>query len=126
MAESIDGGDYVGPAYEEALSVENFQHLPRFGHGSDITVVFSSNREDQVDYAVGLVALFVFLLLFFMFWTMMIVTFKIMGPANAGFLSGYHFVVPDPVDDVKNIRKRYVLCKHITYHASLEARRVLK
>ena len=36
----------------------------------------------------------------------MILVFKIMGPGNAGFLSGYHFVVPDPAEDEKNIRKR--------------------
>ena len=106
---SIDGGDYVGPAYESPDSVTNLKLLPRFGHGSDITVLFSSNRDDQVDYATGLITLFAFILMFFMFWTMMIVTFKLMGPANAGFLSGYHFVVPDPADDVKNIGKRYVL-----------------
>ena len=29
-----------------------------------------------------------------------------MGPGNAGFLSGYHFVVPDPVDDEQNLYKR--------------------
>jgi hypothetical protein len=106
---SIDGGDYVGPAYESPDSVTNLKLLPRFGHGSDVTVVFSSSHYDQVDYAAGLITLFAFLLMFFMFWTMMIITFKLMGPANAGFLSGYHFVVPDPADDVKNIGKRYVL-----------------
>ena len=99
---SIDGGGYVGPAYEVPSSVTNLELLPRFGHGSDITVMFSSSQHDQVDYSAGLIALFVFLLLFFMFWTMTIVTFKVMGPANAGFLSGYHFVVPDPDDEVNN------------------------
>jgi hypothetical protein len=111
---SLESGDYVAPAYEFPDSVKNFQLLPRFGHGSDITVLFSSNRDDQVDYAAGLITLFAFLLMFFMFWTMMIITFKVMGPSNAGFLSGYHFVVPDPADDVKDIRKRYVFCEGFT------------
>jgi hypothetical protein len=106
---SLESGDYVAPAYEFPDSVTNLKLLPRFGHGCDVTVVFSSSHYDQVDYAAGLITLFAFLLMFFMFWTMMIITFKVMGPANAGFLSGYHFVVPDLADDVKNIGRRYVL-----------------
>jgi hypothetical protein len=98
--------DYVSPPYEFTASVNYYHQLPRFGHGSDFTVFFSPNHDDQVDYAAGLVALFVCPIIFFAFWTIMIITFKAMGPANAGFLSGYHFVVPDPVDDDKNIRKR--------------------
>lgn len=97
---------YAGPPYEFTSTVKNFQLLPRFGHGSDFTLLFSPNHADQVDYAHGLVALFVFLLMFFMFWTILLATFKVMGPSNAGFLSGYHLVVPDPADDEKNIHKR--------------------
>jgi len=80
--------------------------LYRFGHGSDFTAIFSSYQEDQTDYAAGLIAVFLFLLIIFVFWTIMIIVFKFMGPGNAGFLSGYHFVVPDPVDDEKNLYKR--------------------
>jgi hypothetical protein len=98
--------DYVSPPYEFTASVNYYNRLPRFGHGSDFTVLFSPNHGDQVDYAAGLVALFLCPVIFFMFWTIMIITFKAMGPANAGFLSGYHFVVPDPEDDEKNIHKR--------------------
>ena len=100
------GGDYVGPSYEFASTVKNFQLLPRFGHASDFTALISPNHDDQVDYAAGLVALFVCPIIFFVFWTIMIITFKVMGPANAGFLSGHHFVLPNPEDDEKNIRKR--------------------
>ena len=78
----------------------------RFGHGSDFTAIFSSYQEDQTDYAAGLIALFLFLLIIFIFWTTLIIVFKFMGPGNAGFLSGYHFVVPDPVEDEKNLYKR--------------------
>lgn len=102
----IYGGAYKGPSYQITASVDNFSRLPRFGHSSDFTAVFSSTRDDQVDYAAGLIALFVFLLMFFVFWAICIVTFKVMGPANAGFLSGHHFVVPDPAEDEKNIHKR--------------------
>eukprot|EP00584_Thalassiosira_punctigera_P005078 CAMPEP_0172534010 /NCGR_PEP_ID=MMETSP1067-20121228/6530_1 /TAXON_ID=265564 ORGANISM="Thalassiosira punctigera, Strain Tpunct2005C2" /NCGR_SAMPLE_ID=MMETSP1067 /ASSEMBLY_ACC=CAM_ASM_000444 /LENGTH=569 /DNA_ID=CAMNT_0013318741 /DNA_START=134 /DNA_END=1843 /DNA_ORIENTATION=- len=99
-------GVYTGPPYEFTTSVNNLRRLPRFGHGSDFTTVFSSNLDDQVDYAAGLIALFVFLLIIFIFWTIVIFVFKVMGPENAGFLSGHHFVVPDSLDDDKNVHKR--------------------
>lgn len=102
----IYGGNYTGPAYEFTSSVSNLAKLPRFGHGSDFTAVFSSDQDEQVDYAAGLVSLFVFLLIIFIFWTVVIIVFKAMGPENAGFLSGHHFVVPDPIDDEKGISKR--------------------
>jgi hypothetical protein len=97
---------YISPPYEFTASVNYYNRMPRFGHGSDFTLLFSPNHDDQVDYAAGLVALFVCPFIFFVFWTITIITFKAMGPANAGFLSGYHFVVPDPEDDEKNIHKR--------------------
>ena len=99
-------GNYVGPAYQFTSSVSNFQRLPRFGHGSDFTLVVSPNADKQADYAAGLIAIFATLLAIFVFWILAIVTFKIMGPGNAGFLSGHHFVVPDPVEDEKNLYKR--------------------
>ncbi|KAL3786891.1 hypothetical protein ACHAW5_006970 [Stephanodiscus triporus] len=102
----MDDEDYLGPPYEFTASVKKYTQLPRFGHGSDFTDLFSPNHDDQVDYAAGLVALFVCPIIFFVFWTIMIITFKVMGPANAGFLSGHHFVLPNPEDDEKNIRKR--------------------
>lgn len=104
--EETYSGDYVGPPYEFTASVLNLRRLPRFGHGSDFTAVFSPYQDDQADYAAGLICLFVFLLIIFIFWTIVIITFKVMGPDNAGFLSGHHFVVPDPAEDEKNIYKR--------------------
>jgi len=80
----------------------------RFGHGNDITVLFSSYQDDQTDYAAGLIALFLFLFIIFLFWSIVIVVFKASGRGNVGFLSGYHFVIPDPVDDndEKKLHKR--------------------
>lgn len=94
-----DGNNYVGPPYEFISSVTNLARLPRFGHGRDVTLLVSSDAAAQSDYAAGLISLFVFLLIIFLFWTFAILTFKVMGNQNAGFLSGHHFVVPDPVDD---------------------------
>ncbi|KAL9185990.1 hypothetical protein ACHAXT_005228 [Thalassiosira profunda] len=102
----VSAGAYVGPTYEFTSSVTNFQRVPRFGHGSDFTLVVSPNADEQADYAAGLIAIFATLLAIFVFWILAIVTFKIMGPGNAGFLSGHHFVVPDPVEDEKNLYKR--------------------
>lgn len=106
MNNALPGGGYEGPPYQPTSSVVNLQRLPRFGHESDFTAVFSPYQDEQADYAAGLIFLFVFLLIIFIFWTITIITFKVMGPANAGFLSGHHFVVPDPADDEKNIHKR--------------------
>ena len=102
----IYGGDYRGSSYEFTSSVRNLQRLPRFGHGSDFTAIFSADSEAQADYTAGLISLFAFLLMLFVFWTIAIITFKVMGPENAGFLSGHHFVVPDAADDEKGIHKR--------------------
>jgi len=73
----------------------------RFGHGNDITELFSSYQDDQTDYAAGLIALFLFLFIIFLFWSIVLLVFKAMGRGNAGFLSGYHFVQPDPAVDKK-------------------------
>mmetsp|Transcript_15508 Transcript_15508/g.23071 ORF Transcript_15508/g.23071 Transcript_15508/m.23071 type:complete len:597 (+) Transcript_15508:245-2035(+) len=105
MLSSHEDG-YLGPAYELTSAVVNLRKLPRFGYGYDFTAVLSSDQAAQVDYTTGLVALCIFLLIFFLMWSSLLVVFKIMGPGNAGFLSGHPFLIPDPVDDEKNIHKR--------------------
>ena len=102
----IYGGDYEGPTYTITQSVWNLRRLPRFGYNDDITSLVSSDEDAQASYATGLVALFLFILIFFIFWTVLIMVFKCMGPGNAGFLSGHHFVIPDPCEDEKKIYKR--------------------
>eukprot|EP00577_Skeletonema_sp_RCC1716_P007818 CAMPEP_0113432326 /NCGR_PEP_ID=MMETSP0013_2-20120614/34112_1 /TAXON_ID=2843 ORGANISM="Skeletonema costatum, Strain 1716" /NCGR_SAMPLE_ID=MMETSP0013_2 /ASSEMBLY_ACC=CAM_ASM_000158 /LENGTH=597 /DNA_ID=CAMNT_0000321485 /DNA_START=129 /DNA_END=1922 /DNA_ORIENTATION=+ /assembly_acc=CAM_ASM_000158 len=105
MLSSHEDG-YLGPAYELTSAVVNLRKLPRFGYGYDFTAILSSDQAAQVDYTTGLVALCIFLLIFFLMWSSLLVVFKIMGPGNAGFLSGHPFLIPDPVDDEKNIHKR--------------------
>mmetsp|Transcript_34883 Transcript_34883/g.64171 ORF Transcript_34883/g.64171 Transcript_34883/m.64171 type:complete len:582 (-) Transcript_34883:314-2059(-) len=97
---------YTGPTYQTTTSVANLANLPRFGHESDFTSIFSPHADEQADYAAGLISLFVFLLIIFIFWTVVILVFKCMGQANAGFLSGHAFIVPDELDDETNIHKR--------------------
>uniref|UniRef100_A0A7S2HEF1 Protein tweety homolog n=1 Tax=Helicotheca tamesis TaxID=374047 RepID=A0A7S2HEF1_9STRA len=58
--------------------------------------MFSSNNAEQAEYATGLIYFGSILFVFFFVWTIFIIVLKIMGPGNAGFLSGHHFVEPDP------------------------------
>lgn len=93
---------YFGPSYEFTNYVTTLSALPRFGHGRDFTTLFSSNQEAQLDYGAGLISLFICSLLFFIFLTIIILTFKILGPRNAGFLSGHHFIIIIIVKDDNN------------------------
>ena len=97
---------YIGPAYEITGSVRRLRLLTRFGYEYDVTKVFSSDADAGASYATGLVVLFVFILIFFLFWTAAIGVLKCMGPGNAGFLSGHAFVIPDRAEDEHNIYKR--------------------
>lgn len=103
---SSRGDGYLGKAYEATSAVVNLRSLPRFGYGYDFTAILSPDQAAQVDYTEGLMALGIFLLIFFLMWSITLLVFKIMGPGNAGFLSGHPFMIPDPVDDEKNIHKR--------------------
>lgn len=82
--------DYRGPSYEITQQVAAFHGITRFGRSSDITDLLSADQDDQASYVAGLIALAVFSLSFFLFWTIGLLTFKCMGP-NAGFLSGSPF-----------------------------------
>ena len=82
--------DYVGPEYEMTRQVSAFHGINRFGRSSDITDVLSADQDAQASYVAGLIALTVFSLIFFIFWTVGLVTFKCMS-TNAGFLAGNPF-----------------------------------
>ncbi|KAL7520784.1 hypothetical protein ACHAWX_005496 [Stephanocyclus meneghinianus] len=103
---TIYGGTYLGPAYHITGSVVRLRALPRFGYQYDITELLSSNPAEQASYATGLIVLFLFILLFFLLWTAVLLVLKCMGPGNAGFLSGHHFVIPDRAEDEKELYKR--------------------
>lgn len=114
---SSDGDEYYfGPSYEFTNYVTTLSALPRFGHGSDFPTLFSSNQEAQLDYGAGLISLFIFPLLFFVLWTIVILTFKIMGPKNAGFVSGHHFMIvkDDDSNASKEIEEEETTKKHKT------------
>lgn len=90
--------EYTGPAYEITKQVSTFHSITRFGRSSDLTDVLSSDQDAQADYVAGLIVLVVFSLLFFIFWTVALMTFKCMD-INAGFLSGRRFIKASDDDD---------------------------
>jgi hypothetical protein len=48
---SSDGDEYYfGPSYEFTSYVTTLSAVPRFGHGSDFTTLFSPDQEAQLDY----------------------------------------------------------------------------
>lgn len=90
---SVYGVEYIGPEYQITSEVLSFHNVYRFSRSSDITDVFSSDPDAQASYTAGLIVLLVFSITFFTFWGVAILTFKCMGQGNAGFLSGYPFIV---------------------------------
>jgi hypothetical protein len=79
--------DYVGDPYKITEQVSTFHGITRFGRTNDITDLLSADQDAQASYVAGLIALAVFSMSFFVFWTVVLLTFKCMG-SNAGFLSG--------------------------------------
>ena len=53
--ESSSGG-YEKLTIEFTSSVESYNKVPCFGHGSDITILFPPNINEQADHAAGLIA----------------------------------------------------------------------
>jgi hypothetical protein len=53
-----------------------FASLPRFSHSNDISLLFSSSREDNTDYATGLIFVATFIMSFFVVWGLMLLLLK--------------------------------------------------
>lgn len=85
-------------AYEPISAVKSWGGITRFGHEREFAALFSPDKDEQVDYSVGLIFVTALLFTFFFVWTVAIVVLKCMGPYQVGFLSGYHFVKPDDVE----------------------------
>ena len=64
--------------------------VPRFGHSSDFSQLFSDNQDDVTDYALGLLFVGAFLSAVFFLWLVIVATFKCI-PSTTGFLSGKRF-----------------------------------
>mmetsp|Transcript_32292 Transcript_32292/g.47368 ORF Transcript_32292/g.47368 Transcript_32292/m.47368 type:complete len:663 (-) Transcript_32292:186-2174(-) len=74
----------------------------RFGKPSSFSSLFSA--DDQAGYITGLIYFASIFLILFIVLTILLIVLKVMGPGNAGFLSGYHFVEPDPKMERKPYR----------------------
>lgn len=67
--------------------------IPRFGHTAEFAAIFGTEQE-QKDYIWGLLFAGIFILSFFLVWTILIPIFKCLGQRKVGFLSGSAFKVP--------------------------------
>lgn len=89
---------------ERSLQVLNlkdrFGSVPRFGHSSDFSNLYSTNQDEYNDYIVGLLTMGLIFLSIFMTWLLLLLVFKLCG-AKVGFLSGTPFQATS-LDDPKN------------------------
>jgi hypothetical protein len=82
--------------YQEASSTGRMADIPRFGHSSNLPDLFLEGDTDaQADYAEGLLFVGLFILVFFLIWTLLLLVFKYCCRKRLGFLSGRAFVVND-------------------------------
>jgi len=63
--------------------------VPRFGHSSDFSQLFSNNQEDVTDYAMGLLFIGAFVCGIFLVWLILLSVFKCLP--SFGFLAGRQF-----------------------------------
>ena len=67
--------------------------IPQFGHTAEFAFVFGTEQQ-QSDYIWGLLFAGIFILCFFLNWTILISIFKCLGQRKVRFLSGSEFKVP--------------------------------
>eukprot|EP00804_Cyclotella_cryptica_P005770 CCRYP_000093-RA/>CCRYP_000093-RA protein AED:0.20 eAED:0.20 QI:359/1/1/1/1/1/5/257/412 len=83
----------------QTSGVNFMHHLPRFGHGSDFSKLFSTKQAEQVDYVIGLWAVSFSVLATFIMWASVILTLGCMGKQRVGFLAGRVRVTSDEKGD---------------------------
>mmetsp|Transcript_49514 Transcript_49514/g.149218 ORF Transcript_49514/g.149218 Transcript_49514/m.149218 type:complete len:613 (-) Transcript_49514:406-2244(-) len=86
-------------APEQPRTVTLMTQTPRFGRSSQFSKLFSFSNEEQTDYAMGLIFITAFVFTVFFLWTVSIFVFMCLGQREAGFLSGYPFLEPEPEVD---------------------------
>lgn len=80
--------------------------LPRFGHTKTFSFVTGS-KEQRQDYLYGLLFAGVFIIAFFLAWTILLAVFKCLGQKKVGFLSGKPFKVPYGSKKPKRVRTAF-------------------
>ncbi|CAB9498380.1 expressed unknown protein [Seminavis robusta] len=92
--------------YERVGATSRFAGVPRFGHTSDFSYVAyygsGPHAADGDNYVVGLMFAAVFLLVFFLIWTVTLIIFKI---SLTGFLAGEPFMNPH-INDPMSIKAK--------------------
>jgi glycopeptide antibiotics resistance protein len=84
------------------------RNLPRFGHTSDFALLWG-NEAEKSDYIYGLLFGGIFIISFFLVWTILIPIFKCLGQRKVGFLSGSPFQVPRGSKKPRIIRSAYII-----------------
>ena len=71
---------------------DNFRSAPRFGHSNNFSHLFSKDDDEFYDYLVGLLAISILIVSFFLFWGLVLLVLKFcVGKKRVGFLSGAPF-----------------------------------
>ncbi|CAB9521059.1 expressed unknown protein [Seminavis robusta] len=106
--------------YQTVTSTDNMAAIPRFGHGSDFSMLFVTDDggQAQEDYIKGLLFVGIFVLVVFGIWSLLLIGFKLWSIWSTipGYFGGRPFTLKaeDPTKEqlgrfaTKNTRKRIV------------------
>lgn len=86
---------YRGGLFENTGFIFFFHRAAiRFGKPDDIQLVLEGTEEEQTDYVRGLLASSITIFAIFVFWMLLVLAFKCLGPYAAGILSGRRVPLP--------------------------------
>lgn len=93
--------------YDRAPATSGMSSIPRFGHTNDFSYLAylsngEGNKSDGEDYIYGLLFVGLFLFVFFLIWSIVLVIFKF---SLRGFLSGMPFLNPW-IDDPAELKRK--------------------
>mmetsp|Transcript_12647 Transcript_12647/g.17943 ORF Transcript_12647/g.17943 Transcript_12647/m.17943 type:complete len:552 (+) Transcript_12647:136-1791(+) len=92
--------------YEQVGATSAMHQMPRFGHASDFSKLFSKDEDEVTDYALGLIFGGALVITFFVIWLLVILVFKCLGQRRVGFLSGAPFTKTPEISAVGgNVRR---------------------
>jgi hypothetical protein len=86
-------------SFNQTSGVSFLHSLPRFGHSSNFSHIFSTTQSQQIDYIMGLWAITFFILAFFIMWGSIIITLGCMGKSRVGLWAGRIRVTSDDKGD---------------------------
>jgi len=92
--------------YEPTSATLAMRNTPRFGHPNNFALLFGT-KQQATDYFEGLIYAGVVCLAIFLFWSLVILVFKCMGPRRVGFLAGGPFI--RPTDLTKEYKRPFIV-----------------